>query len=62
MSCHLEVILALLDGSKEAKTRMRDEYVERYPVKYRHFLSLSLLSSPQEKIPLIEVVWVRSNS
>lgn len=38
---------------KAAKISVRDEYVERYLERYRHFLQLSPLPSPQEKTPLI---------
>ncbi len=40
-------------GNKAAKISVRDEYVERYLVRYRHFLQISPLPSPQEKTPLI---------
>lgn len=40
-------------GNKAAKISVRDEYIERYLVRYRHFLNLSPLPSPQEKTPLI---------
>jgi site-specific recombinase XerD len=40
-------------GNKAANVSVRDEYVERYLVRYRHFLQLSPLPSPQEKTPLI---------
>jgi len=32
---------------------VRDEYIERYLVRYRQHLQLSPLPSPQEKAPLI---------
>ncbi|VVM74999.1 Tyrosine recombinase XerC [Pseudomonas fluorescens] len=40
-------------GNKAAKISVRDEYVERYLVRYRHFLKLSPLPSPHEQTPLI---------
>jgi hypothetical protein len=36
-------------GNKAAKIRVRDVYIDRYLVRYRHFLNLSPLPSPQEK-------------
>jgi integrase len=33
-----------------------DEYIDRYLVRYRHFLNLSPLPSPQEKTPLISTL------
>lgn len=47
-------------GNKAAKISVRDEYVERYLVRYRHFLKLSPLPSPQEKTPLISTLKGRS--
>ena len=35
-------------GNKAAKISV-NEYIERYLVRYRHFLNLSPLPSPQEK-------------
>ncbi len=43
-------------GNKAAKISVRDEYVERYLVRYRHFLMLSPLPSPQEQTPLISTL------
>lgn len=40
-------------GNKAAKISVRDEYIERYLVRYRHFLKISPLPSPQEQTPLI---------
>lgn len=40
-------------GNKAAKISVRDEYIENYLVRYRQFLQLSPLPSPQEKTPLI---------
>jgi site-specific recombinase XerC len=43
-------------GNKAAKISVRDEYIDRYLVRYRHFLNLSPLPSPQEKTPLISTL------
>jgi hypothetical protein len=40
-------------GNNAAKISVRDEYIERYLVRYRQSLQLSPLPSPQEKTPLI---------
>lgn len=40
-------------GNKAAKISVRDNYIEHYLVRYRRFLKLSALPSPQEQTPLI---------
>lgn len=40
-------------GNKAAKISVRDEYIERYLVRYRKSLQLPPLPSPQEKTPLV---------
>lgn len=40
-------------GNKAAKISVRDEYIQRYLVRYRQSLRLSPLPSPQEKTPLV---------
>ncbi|WP_330566030.1 site-specific integrase [Pseudomonas yamanorum] len=40
-------------GNKAAKISVRDDYIEHYLARYRHFLKLSPLPSPQEQTPLI---------
>ncbi|MFS1286854.1 tyrosine-type recombinase/integrase [Pseudomonas piscis] len=47
-------------GNKAAKISVRDEYVESYLVRYRRFLKLSPLPSPQESTPLISTLKGRS--
>jgi len=47
------VVYVVGQGNKAAKISVRDEYVERYLVRYRPFLKLSPLPSPHEKTPLI---------
>jgi hypothetical protein len=49
-------------GNKAAKISVRDEYIDRYLVRYRHFLNLSPLPSPQEKTPLISSLNGRGGS
>lgn len=40
-------------GNKAAKISVRDEYIERYLTRYRKFLSLPALPSPNESTPLL---------
>lgn len=43
-------------GNKAAKISVRDEYINCYLVRYRQFLKLSPLPSPQEQMPLISTL------
>lgn len=43
-------------GNKAAKISVRDEYINCYLVRYRRFLRLSPLPSPQEQTPLISTL------